>query len=92
MRTLTSQMSEKELYEFTKETVRDAGQGGALLMNENDLFIIEDEKLILVRTKEFEGMNHEVSRIELDPDTLYLLLDLFENVIYNHQLQTEWKK
>lgn len=92
MRTLTSQMSEKELHEFTKQTVRDAGEGGALLMNDNDLFIIEGEKLFLVKTKEYENINHEISRTELEPDTLYLLFDLFENVIYNHQLEKNWKK
>lgn len=84
-------MSEKELHEFTKETVRDAGQGGALLMNDTDLFVIEDEKLFLIRTIECKGINHEISRAELDPNTLYLLFDLFENVIYNHQLQIKWK-
>ena len=89
MRTVTSQLAEKELFELTKETIRDVGDNGGLLMNDTDLFLVEDEKLYLIETKERGEVHHEVSRTEFDSNMIYSLFDLFENVTYNHYLQTK---
>ena len=86
MRTLTSQYTVQGLYDLIKETVKDAGNQGTLFMTETDLFSVENEKLFLLHVKEYEKFNHVISRKELDPYALYLLFDLFENVVYNHRL------
>lgn len=89
MRTVTSQLTEQELFELAKETIRDVGDNGTLLMNDTDLFLVEDEKLYLIETKERGQVHHEVSRTEFDSNMIYLLFDLFENVTYAQYLQTK---
>ena len=89
MKTLTSQLTKQELFELTKETIRDVGDNGALLMNDTDLFLVEDEKLYLIQTEEHKEVHREVSRTEFNSNMIYLLFDLFENVTYAQYLQTK---
>lgn len=89
MRTVTSQLAEKELFELTKETIRDVGDNGALLMNDSDLFLVENKKLYLIETEEHGEVHHEILRTEFDPNMIYLLFDLFENVTYAQYLKTK---
>lgn len=87
MQTLTSQHTVNSLYNLIMETVENAGNLGTLFLTETDYFYIENGELFLAHTKEFEGVNHEVSRKKIKPYELYLLFDLFENVIDEHRMK-----
>lgn len=89
MATLTSQYTVQELYELMKETVKNAGNGGIMFLTETDFFDIENGRLQLVHIKEYEGVSHVISRKKIEPYTLYLLVDLFENAIDEHLIRMD---
>lgn len=84
MQTLTSHYSAQELYELTKETVEWNGNEGVFSVTETDFFEVEENKLFLTRLKERESIHQVVSRKELEPHDLYLLFEMFENVVDAH--------
>lgn len=89
MNTLTSQYNASELYDLVSETVVNAGSGGVMFVTETDIITHENGRLYILHTKEIKGENFEISRKEIDPYTLYLLFDLFENAIDEHLIRKE---
>ena len=89
MNTLTSQYNVSELYDLVSETVINAGSGGVMFITETDMIENENGRLYISHFKEIKGENYVVSRKEIDPYTLYLLFDLFENAIDEHLIRKE---
>lgn len=90
MDTLTSQYTPLELYELILHTIKNSGNGGEVfLTSQSDLFEIKDNQIWLSKLKEVDSVQYEVSTKQLEMYDLYLLFELFENVIDEHLIQKE---
>jgi len=89
MQTLTSQYNLQELHNLILTAVDNAGNNGVLFISETAFFDNSNGTLFLTHFKEVDGKNYETSRKELDPYNLYLLFDLFENVVDEHLIRKD---
>lgn len=89
MDTLTSQYTVSELYDLVSETIYNAGNEGVMFVTETDIIEHENGRLYISHLKENKGTYHTVSKKEIDPYTLYLLFDLFENTVDEHLFRKE---
>lgn len=87
METLTSQYTVEELYILMLETVDNAGSRGVMFITDTDIFEVDEGVLYLTHLKEHKNVNHVISRKEIEPYALYLLVDLFENAFDEHLIR-----
>lgn len=82
MNTLTSKYTPTELYELILWTIKDSGNGGeAFISSTNDLFVVEDDEIFITKLNEVDGVQYTTSKKKLELYDLYLMFELFENVI-----------
>lgn len=89
--TITSQYTPLELYELTTDTIKNIGSGtnNAILTINEDVISIQNGSILIETIKEVGNSRYVISEKRLGMYDLYLLFELFENVVDEHLNQNE---